>query len=258
MAKHSVYRFYSELRGVEPKIWRRFEINGEKTMAELAYALMIMYEMLSGQAFFFYENFHDVFYGSLMESLPEDAVANLMEIPELAEATRDRHYELVTKETSVDNGEQLIEADCYRLMDITNVPGWQLRFEYDFQYDFTDSWKVDLTLEECGRVEVSLSGLPCVIEGEGLGIVEDAGGAVGLMELAEAFKEGAGEKYEGAVRWLGESELDLASFDIADMNFRLKKLLRVYRDMYESDKKPSDASESFIEREYLKKGSAGL
>ena len=36
MSQHYVYSFYAELRDHKPKIWRRFEINGEKTMAELS------------------------------------------------------------------------------------------------------------------------------------------------------------------------------------------------------------------------------
>ena len=35
MSQHYVYSFYAELKDHKPKIWRRFEINGEKTMAEL-------------------------------------------------------------------------------------------------------------------------------------------------------------------------------------------------------------------------------
>ena len=50
MAQHYVYLFYAELKDYKPKIWRRFEINGEKTMAELGYALMLMFEII-GAAF---------------------------------------------------------------------------------------------------------------------------------------------------------------------------------------------------------------
>jgi hypothetical protein len=45
MAQHHVYRFYEDLKDHKPKKWQRFEINGEKTMAELSYALMLMLEM---------------------------------------------------------------------------------------------------------------------------------------------------------------------------------------------------------------------
>jgi len=45
MTQHYVYRFYAELKDYKPKIWRRFEINGEKTIAEPGYAVMLMFEM---------------------------------------------------------------------------------------------------------------------------------------------------------------------------------------------------------------------
>ncbi|MDR1528970.1 MAG: plasmid pRiA4b ORF-3 family protein [Burkholderiales bacterium] len=56
MAQHCVYRFYAELKDYQPKIWRRFEINGEKTVAELGYALMLMFEMQASHLFCFNEN----------------------------------------------------------------------------------------------------------------------------------------------------------------------------------------------------------
>ena len=56
MPQHYVYRFYAELKDYEPKIWRRFEINGERTMAELGYALMLMFEMQASHLFSFREN----------------------------------------------------------------------------------------------------------------------------------------------------------------------------------------------------------
>ena len=53
MAQHYVYSFYAELKDYEPKIWRRFEINGEKTVAELGYAIMLMFEMQASHLFCF-------------------------------------------------------------------------------------------------------------------------------------------------------------------------------------------------------------
>lgn len=51
MGKHKVYTFYAELNNYQPKIYRRFEINGERTMDELCYALMIMFEMQGAHLF---------------------------------------------------------------------------------------------------------------------------------------------------------------------------------------------------------------
>lgn len=51
MAKHKIYTLYAELADCEPKIWWRFEINGEKTIAELAYTVMIQFEMQASHVY---------------------------------------------------------------------------------------------------------------------------------------------------------------------------------------------------------------
>ena len=58
--------------------------------------------------------------------------------------------------------------------------------------------------------------------------------------------------------WLGIDHLDMEAFDRDDMNFRLKKLIRVYRDLYESHLEPTEQSYKLLYREYKeRKGSAG-
>jgi tetrahydromethanopterin S-methyltransferase subunit B len=44
--------------------------------------------------------------------------------------------------------------------------------------------------------------------------------------------------------------LDLISFDIADMNFRLKKVPRIYADAYEHGLEPTKQSMNLLERKY--------
>ena len=53
--------------------------------------------------------------------------------------------------------------------------------------------------------------------------------------------------------WLGMTDLDLVSFDLDDMNFRLKKLPRIFRDIYENDLEPTQQSIDIIERKYMSK-----
>ena len=45
MASQPIYQFYAELKDYEPKMWRRFQVPGNITMARLGYILMTMYEM---------------------------------------------------------------------------------------------------------------------------------------------------------------------------------------------------------------------
>lgn len=227
MAKHYVYRFYAELMDYKPKIWRRFEINGEKTMAELGYAIMLLFEMQASHLFCFIEDNSDF--------------------------TKNIRYELPSDDTYLNGDERLIGADGIKLNHITDHPGWKLTFEYDYG----DGWEVALTLEQCEKREVSLAGLPCVLEGEGFGIIEDVGGVTGLGNLAKAFKKGKGKEYYDFCEWLGTITLDLTAFDIDDMNFRLKKLIRVYKEIYEYHYEPTERSLGLLLREYKHKGVRG-
>jgi hypothetical protein len=70
--------------------------------------------------------------------------------------------------------------------------------------------------------------LPRVIEGAGFGIVEDCGGTGGLETLVKAFKKKKGSDYKSFREWLGVDDFDVTAFDIDDMNFRLKRIPRVY------------------------------
>jgi hypothetical protein len=96
-----------------------------------------------------------------------------------------------------------------------------------------------------------------VLKGEGFGIVEDVGGVGGLENLAKVLKKGKGKEYKETCEWLDSDSLDLEAFDIDDMNFRLKKLIRVYRESYECRYDPTEKSLSLLLREYKGKGARG-
>lgn len=50
--------------------------------------------------------------------------------------------------------------------------------------------------------------------------------------------------------WLGVDELDMSTFDVDDMNFRLKELPRIYKQIYEDRVTPTQRSIDLIERRY--------
>lgn len=257
MAQHYVYRFYAELKEYSPKIWRRFEINGEKTMAELGYAIMLMFEMQASHLFCLKENTKENFLTYLQTLHPEDEsnsiIEELLASPPTNEILKNIRYELAYEDAFVMEDEQLIEADRIKLNQVTKYSG----SKFTFNYDFGDGWEIDLTLEECEKREVPLSILPRVLEGKGFGIIEDVGGPGGLERLSRSLKKGKGEEYEDDCSWLDSTTLDLDAFDIDDINFRLKKLIRVYRDCYERRYEPTEKSLSILLREYQDKGSRG-
>ena len=121
------------------------------------------------------------------------------------------------------------------------------------QYDYGDGWEITLTVEKIFQdAELPGKELPRVLEGEGYGIIEDCGGTGGLEDIVKAFKKGSGEMYDTYSQWLGVEKLDLDSFDLPDMNFRLKKVPRIYSDAYELNRQPSEHSMRILTREYLK------
>ena len=95
--------------------------------------------------------------------------------------------------------------------------------------------------------------LPRVLDGAGFGIVEDVGGTGGLEALAKAFKKKKGTDYKQYSEWLGTHDLDMTAFDMDDMNFRLKKIPRIYKQCYEDRLTPTQRSIDLIERKYLRK-----
>lgn len=120
-----------------------------------------------------------------------------------------------------------------------------------FTYDYGDNWQVAITLEKI-IVDKELPGkeLPRVLEGEGFGIIEDCGGSYGLEELLKAFKKKKGKQYDEYCDWLGVTDLDLSTFDINDINFRLKKVPRIYTDVYEYGLEPTKQSLDLLMRKY--------
>lgn len=254
MAQHYVYRFYAELRDYEPKIWRRFEINGEVTMAELAYAIMLMFEMQASHLFCLRDNRKEAMMALFRRIYTEKELKTKAIRETLEEELHNHRYELSDDEDDyIDDDERRVQADEVKLRNGFFLPGSKLSFEYDFG----DGWEVALTLEQHEKQEISLKLLPRVLEGEGYGIIEDVGGVPGLEQFAEAMKKGEGEEYEEYCEWLGIEGFDMEAFDIEDMNFRLKKLIRVYRDIYEYHIGPTEQSIKLLDREYKGKGPSG-
>lgn len=47
-----IYQMYAELQEYEPKIWRRFQVINDITMAKLDYILMTLFEMQGRHLYF--------------------------------------------------------------------------------------------------------------------------------------------------------------------------------------------------------------
>jgi hypothetical protein len=76
----------------------------------------------------------------------------------------------------------------------------------------------------------------------------EAGTIKGLQQI-HGYLFGGLYDFAGQIR-----TLDLEAFAIDDLNFRLKKLMRVYRETYEYDYEPTDRMLKVLLREYQGKG----
>ena len=248
MASHPIYQLYAELDEYRPTIWRRFQVTGNITVARLAYIVMTLFEMKASHMFAVEVPWHENFCKELRKRNLEES-----DIETISAGTHPVwHYEVSgTGADAFDSPEGIKISDATK-----ETLSKAIRHEGDklhLNYDFGDNWWISLTLESV-TVDAALPGaeLPRVLEGAGFGIIEDCGGVPGLAELREAFTRKKGQLYNELRAWLGVDTLDMAAFDIDDMNFRLKKLPRIYKQLYEDRLRPTQRSIDLIERKYQK------
>lgn len=248
MASSPIVQFYAELCDYEPKIWRRFQVMDHITMARLGYVLMTLFEMQASHLFCF-----DV--PTLENDLHRREREGHCIDPELLRLFRSDprlvhlRVELSCEEDADFFEGSLMDAATTKLRSVSGGEGATMTFSYDYG----DGWEITLLVERIFE-DPALSGreLPRVLEGAGYGIIEDCGGPGGLEELAKAYRRKRGKRYEELREWLGVDALDISAFDLDDMNFRLKKVPRIYADLYEHDMAPTKQSLDLLTRSYKK------
>ena len=252
MASHPIYQFYAELDGFKPKIWRRFQVVDNITVARLGYIVQVLFEMTASHLMAI-----EVPRGSNIRAVWQQLHPNRTEeLPHSMFPIENfiLRYEIINESfepIDVPNKKQA-DAVTTRLRHAVECIGDRLNVNYDFGND----WWVSLTLEEVFTDKELPGGeLPRVLEGSGFGIVEDCGGISGLQDLANAFKKKKGIDYKRFSQWLGIDNFDITAFDLDDMNFRIKKIPRIYKQAYEDRLRPTQKSLDLIERKYLRKKS---
>ncbi len=250
MASNPIYEFYAQLRDYQPKMWRRFQVANNVTMARLSYILMTLFEMQASHLFRIEEPFKENLTTAIRKRLGDKEYNRLYADDPLNDIEENRVFEIITDDTYLyrDDDEKVYDITEHKLKHIIAEP----RSKLVFFYDFGDNWTVDVTLERIFKDD-DLPGrlLPRALEGEGYGIIEDCGGVGGLENLAKAYQKKKGEEYNTYREWLGLNDLDLKRFDINDMNFRLMKVPRIYSDIYERNLEPTKQSVDILERQYL-------
>jgi hypothetical protein len=251
MAKPTICEFYAELEDFKPKIWRRFQVKNDITLARLGYIVQVLFEMTASHLMAIEVPIYD--------NLEREYEKDSPQMPTY-QSFLDRRYKV--------DGEKIIQRYCFMDEDFEPLGVPRIREEDITQskvknvftsigdkagvnYDFGDDWWVTLTLEKAfDNTELPGDTFPRILAGKGFGIVEDVGGTGGLERLAAAFKKKNGEDYETYKEWLGIDDFDIATFDIDDMNFRIKKIPRIYKQIYEDGMYPTQQSIDLIERKY--------
>ena len=244
MASHPIYQFYAVLDDYKPKIWRRFQVSNDITIARFCYILQVLFEMKANHL--------------MMLEVPKGA--NFTEYfkktyPDIYMASNDTiwRYEIWDEDyqpfNDIHKHIQVADATVEKLKYAVSEPGENM----NFTYDFGDNWRISIRLEKV-LVYKSLPAkeFPRALGGAGFGIVEGIGGVGGLADLAKAFKTKKGADYKQFSETACD-DLVLSAFDLADMNFRLKRIPRIYKQYYEDKITPTQQSINLIERKYHRK-----
>lgn len=247
MASKPIYQIYAELEEYEPKVWRRFQVMNDITVARLAYILMTLFEMKASHLYMFevdeLNNFivnNLEFYNNHIEDFKDDDIFKIGQYGCIFEDD-----DIIQREDK--KYRELKDAKDVKLKHILDRENEKM----EFKYDFGDNWKFNIVLEKIFDDEnIKGKELSRVLEGEGFGIIEDCGGVMGLEDIREAYKRKKGEDYQMYCDWVGTDELDLEKCDLDDLNFRLKKLPRVFKECYEYNIEPSEQSIKILDREY--------
>jgi len=243
--KHTIYRFKASLHGLSTRIWRRFDIDRDTKLAGVAYALMTMFEMRASHLFRFEVAKGRLLLSTLRRFHPNfDTKAFDRDHPDIKNMRVS--YELIDldPEWSVRRG-QIENVATTPLGHAVSAVGETMVFEYDFG----DGWIIDLKVEGIHETETAAKLVrPTVLEGKGYGIIEDAGGIGGLLEVADAWAKGSGAAYEDMKRWLDIDHFDLDAFDVLEMNLRLEVIPAIYRRIYEHRTEPTTSEIELIER----------
>lgn len=91
--------------------------------------------------------------------------------------------------------------------------------EFDYEYDFGDSWRHRIVVEGMGNPELTLT-LPACLAGENACPPEDVGGVTGYAEFVEALADPEHEQHNDYRTWIG-GIFDPAGFDVNAVNARL-------------------------------------
>lgn len=186
MPSRAVFRFQIRLDGVEPLVWRRFQVPDDLTLAHL-------HEVI--QAVMDWQGHH----------LHEFTLAG-------------RTYGV--PDPDYDGEREVIHERSVRLRDLGLSAGD--RFEY--VYDYGDNWLHVLELEEALNGDTD-NVSPLCLAGEYHTPPEDVGGVSGYEEFLQVLSDPNHEEHDHMKSWVG-GRFDANEFSVEQANSRLHRRFR--------------------------------
>lgn len=229
----NVYKIKAQLCDFEKEIWREFIISQNTTMENLAFALMAMFNMDGSHLYRFEIDRQKQKEKELRQKgLPQEIVKEILKFvgnieieSYIEEDMNSADDDFMLNELGIQPPERF-EAYSVKIIRFLNKENPEI----DFFYDFGDSWKIKLTLEKDDfPTDIPTTSLPVVLEGVGLGIIEDCGGTDGLRAIEEAFKMKRGEDYEQYRVFLGRDNIDFTYFNAEEINKRIVRQIKKFK-----------------------------
>ena len=128
MASQPIYQFYAELDDYTPKMWRRFQVMNNITMARLGYIVMTMFEMQASHLFCFEVPLGENYYQHMKERHKEKGLDDLISFRAKDKITR---FEVQNEMTTEFQDEDALNAATEKLPRIITQVGDKLMLQYD-------------------------------------------------------------------------------------------------------------------------------
>jgi hypothetical protein len=107
------------------------------------------------------------------------------------------------------------------------LPRGGKRFQFEYEYDFGDSWSHEVLFEGCPRAEPGCR-YPLCVEGERACPPEDIGGTSGYQDFVETLVEVDHEDHDDSLKWIG-GRFDPDEFDAMKVTRRMRRGLPNWR-----------------------------
>jgi Plasmid pRiA4b ORF-3-like protein len=187
-----LYQFKINLRGIQPPIWRRIQVKN--------CTLDKLHEHIQTAMGWTNSHLHQFKIDGKVFSDPQLMEEDFEEMNHLDSTTT-------------------------KIRDVLPRGGKRLQFEY--VYDFGDSWQHDILFEGCPRAEPGVR-YPLCVEGERACPPEDSGGTSGYRDFLVSLADPEHEEHEASQQWIGR-RFDPEQFDVMEVTRRMRRGLPNWR-----------------------------